>query len=124
MFGEDATGDLSNIASLWADADARAHRTVEVYGGQWWTPKSASFRWRFWLNDGSLTSPWFATWLTRVDGVWQVGYQSYCRFMPGCSPASDPRPEVAAETGETYRAAYDANDDPNRLIVNRDYFWW
>ena len=122
-FGEETANDLTRHESLWADVDARAHRSVEVYGAQWWTPTSMKFRWRFLLNNGSFTSPWFVTWFTRVDGEWQVAYQSFCRFAyGGCPP--DPRPGIAEVTAEGNIPAYDANDDPNRQAVNKGNFPW
>ncbi len=132
-FGEEAANDLSTWTSVYADADNRGTRRVEIYGAQWTDPDRIDVRIRAVMKDGSFAWAWNVVPFTYVDSQWKISYQGFCRFIDAstgfvedhggtlrpCPP--DPRPGVV--TNENVYSAYDPTDDPTRTEVNRTPGW-
>ena len=133
-FGKDAANDLSEVTSLWADADNQARWAIEVYGAQWIQPDLIHVRLRPYRRDGSYNPDvWNVVPFTFIDSQWKISYQGFCRFIDGsigfveaaggtlsrCPP--DPRPGLVKWEGVV--AAYDPTDDPTRTAVNRTAGW-
>ncbi|MDE0170522.1 MAG: hypothetical protein OXS29_13610 [bacterium] len=122
-FGVDEANDLSEITSLWADADNQLRWGIEIYGAQWIQPDLIHLRLRPYRRDGSYTaSSWNVVPFTYVDGVWKISYQGFCRLIDAsiefvestggtlspCPP--DPRPGLVK--WEDVVASYGPTDDP------------
>lgn len=122
-FGLDEANDLSEITSLWADADNQLRWGIEIYGAQWIQPDLIHLRLRPYRRDGSYTaSSWNVVPFTYVDGVWKISYQGFCRLIDAsiefvesaggtlspCPP--DPRPGLVK--WEDVVASYGPTDDP------------
>ena len=132
-FGEEAANDLDAWTSVWADADNRSTRRVELYGAQWNDPDRIDVRIRTVMQDGSFAWAWNVVPFTYVDGEWKISYQGFCRYIDAAIPfvrdhggtlnpcPPDPRPRVTAN--EHVIAAYDPTDDPTRTRVNTTPGW-
>ena len=132
-FGEEAANDLDAWTSVWADADNRSTRRVELYGAQWIDPDRIDVRIRAVMRDGSFAWAWNVVPFTYVDGEWKISYQGFCRYIDAAIPfvrdhggtlspcPPDPRPRVTAN--EHVIAAYDPTDDPTRTRVNTTPGW-
>ena len=123
-FGTAEANDLDAWTSVWADADNRSTRRVELYGAQWIGPSLIHVRIRTVMRDGSFAWAWNVVPFTYVDGEWKISYQGFCRRIDGaigfvrdhggtlnpCPP--DPRPNLVV--WEDVVASYGPTDDPTR----------
>ena len=85
-FGEEAANDLDAWTSVWADADNRSTRRVELYGAQWNDPDRIDVRIRTVMQDGSFAWAWNVVPFTYVDGEWKISYQGFCRYIDAAIP--------------------------------------
>ncbi|MCY4368205.1 MAG: hypothetical protein OXF41_02030 [bacterium] len=133
-FGVEAANDLSAWTSIYADADNRSTRRIEIYGAQWNDPDRIDVRIRAVMADGTFAWAWNVVPFTYVNGQWKISYQGFCRFIDKSSKwadnnvgtpldpcPSDPRPGVVEF--EHVIAAYDPTDDPTRTQVNLTPGW-
>ncbi|MCE2529900.1 MAG: hypothetical protein J4G11_08520 [Acidimicrobiia bacterium] len=124
-YGEAAANDINQIYGLYSDQEAFETRLVDVYGAMWASPVRVGVRFSF---DYTFDDhpPWIVIVpFARVDGQWKITYTGFCRYMerlsgPGLECPPDPRPDIAASTGEHADSGYDAADDPNRQAISRN----
>ena len=134
-FGVDQANDLSEITSLWADADNQARWGIEIYGAQWIQPELIHVRLRPYRLDGSYTPTdgWNVVPFTYVDGVWKISYQGFCRLIDtsiefveangGTLRPCPPDPSPGLVTWEEVVASYGPTDDPTHPQLPRTPSW-
>ena len=132
-FGEAEANDLDAWTSMFADADNRSTRRVEIYGAQWIQPDLIHVRIRTVMVDGSFAWAWNVVAYTHIDGQWKISYQGFCRFiatsisfvedhggtLDPCPP--DPRPGLVK--WEEVVASYGPTDDPTHPDLPRTPGW-